>query len=164
MSEYPQPLNNLTTEYIEQEDRIRLSGATCHDTAVIWLTQRLFQRLLPLLIQWLERQQPSGSPVTARFAFMRQQTIQAEDKAVTNLSSWLANSIDIATTNEQVVIIFRGVDGQAASVIFSSEHLQQWLEILHETCLAAQWPLNAWSSWMVDGAMIFRGQESVLWH
>ena len=50
-------LERLTTEYVEREDRIRLSGQLTHgDTVVLWLTQRLLSRLVPHLSAWLARQ------------------------------------------------------------------------------------------------------------
>ena len=39
-------LHRLTTDYVEEEDRIRVSGASANgDTVVLWLTQRLLNRL-----------------------------------------------------------------------------------------------------------------------
>ena len=47
----------ITTQYIDFEDRIRLAGEVGNAApVVIWLTRRLLQRLLPALLQWLERQ------------------------------------------------------------------------------------------------------------
>jgi hypothetical protein len=53
-------LERITTEYITAEDRIRLAGLTGEDLPVIlWLTQRLVNRLLPPLFEWLTRQEDS---------------------------------------------------------------------------------------------------------
>ena len=50
-------LRRITTEYIEIEDRLRISGEIADaEAVVIWLTQRLLLRLLPLLLQWLDQQ------------------------------------------------------------------------------------------------------------
>ena len=43
-------LHRITTEYIDSEDRIRLTGQLASgDTVVLWLTQRLLNRLVPHL-------------------------------------------------------------------------------------------------------------------
>ena len=50
-------LQRITTEYIDQEDRIRLTGELAHGaTVVLWITQRLLNRLIPHLTAWLSRQ------------------------------------------------------------------------------------------------------------
>ena len=43
-------LQRITTEYDEREDRIRVSGQLAQGEAVVlWLTQRLLNRLVPHL-------------------------------------------------------------------------------------------------------------------
>ena len=43
-------LQRCTTEYIATEDRLRLSGEIgTQSTVVLWLTQRLLNRLMPPL-------------------------------------------------------------------------------------------------------------------
>ena len=50
-------LERCTTEYAEDEDRLRLSAELANgNTVVLWLTQRLLNRLVPHLVQWLEKQ------------------------------------------------------------------------------------------------------------
>lgn len=50
-------LQRITTEYIDHEDRLRLAGEDAQgQTTVLWLTQRLLNRLIPHLCQWLEQQ------------------------------------------------------------------------------------------------------------
>ena len=59
-------LQRITTEYVEQEDRIRLSGEFASgDTVVLWLTQRLLHRLVPHLTAWLARQVAPASSIPA---------------------------------------------------------------------------------------------------
>ena len=45
-------LQRVTTAYLENEDRLRLTGELADgDTVVCWLTQRLLNRLVPGLIK-----------------------------------------------------------------------------------------------------------------
>ena len=49
-------LKKVTAEFIETEDRIRLSALTADDkTLALWLTQRLLSRLITHLANWLEK-------------------------------------------------------------------------------------------------------------
>lgn len=59
-------LQRVTTAYLENEDRLRLTGKLADgDIVVLWLTQRLLSRLVPHLTTWLARQAgPFASTVT----------------------------------------------------------------------------------------------------
>ena len=49
-------LKKVTAEFIQTEDRIRLSALTADDkTLALWLTQRLLSRLITHLAKWLEK-------------------------------------------------------------------------------------------------------------
>ena len=50
-------LKRITTEFIPVEDRIRLSGEREDNGSplVLWLTQRLIRRMLPVLLDWLQK-------------------------------------------------------------------------------------------------------------
>lgn len=67
-------LRRLTTRYLDHEDRIRLAGELANgQVQVLWLTQRLLNRLLPHLWQWLNlavQNQPQShdSPAAATAA------------------------------------------------------------------------------------------------
>jgi len=156
-------LQRITTEYSEQEDRIRLTGKTDNGAVVIWLTQRLTQRLVPLLLQWLERHQTAPRRPVALFNFS-QQGVQAADHTAVPLPAWLATSIDISTSSEQIVVTFKDGAGQTARISFAAAPLRQWLEILYEVYLHAGWPHDAWPAWMVGGAAVFKGEQGVVWH
>lgn len=57
------PLQKFTTEYLPEEDRIRLLCALQGEhTLTLWLTQRLLQRLVTPLCQWLQAQPRAGMP------------------------------------------------------------------------------------------------------
>ena len=54
-------ISRLTTDYVDAEDRLRLSGEVADSTPVaMWLTQRLALRVLPALLQWLDGQTGGG--------------------------------------------------------------------------------------------------------
>lgn len=163
MAQAPIILKRLTTEYSELEDRIRLAGEIESGGLVIWLTQRLAQRLVPLLLQWIERQQAAPRRSVALFGFGRQ-SVQAADNSPAPLPAWLATSVDISSSSEQVVLTFKDGAGQAARFSLAAASLRQWLEILHEMYLHAGWPQDIWPEWMVGGAAVFKGEQDMVWH
>lgn len=162
------PLQRFTTEYLETEDRLRLTGELAPQQAVVvWLSLRLLQRLLPLLLQWLQQQDPvvgtQRSEATsthwhdeAWHGFI-QQTAQAQLPqqapvlAAQAQSAWLAHSINVTVAPEHVQLIFKGADeGQQVEILLAAQPLRQWLGIVHSAWCVAQWPMQVWPQWMHD--------------
>ncbi|MGZ5017163.1 MAG: hypothetical protein ACXV8U_15400 [Methylobacter sp.] len=152
----PAVLQRITTEYIDSEDRIRLSGEDQNQAlVVIWLTQRLLQRLLPKLIQALE-----GQPVDAHHAEIMQTFAQQAAQAVltpqqpiqpkVDSSSWLAVSVDLAWSEQRIHLAFRGVEGQSAALMLEPTPLRQWLSILHGAYIQAEWEAKLWPAWLQE--------------
>lgn len=158
----------ITTEYIDVEDRIRITGETPGDAAVvIWLTQRLLSRLLPPLLQWLERQQPhtlhaetlhSFAQHTAWAALTPESPVQADAGS----RGWLLLSVDIAHYAEAVVLTFRGAHDNHASLTLAPQPLRQWLGILHAATRKAEWPLQVWPQWLQESIAPQQRQAVVL--
>lgn len=146
-------LQKFTTEYIAAEDRIRLSGQIEGNASlVIWLTQRLLQRLIPVLTEWLENQGPQDLPGEIVHSFAQQAartkiTPQEPVAATAAESSWLASAIDIKRGTQAVRLTFRGTTNQNAELPLNSTHLRQWLAILHDLYAGAQWPMHVWPDW-----------------
>lgn len=50
-------LKRITLEYSAHEDRMRLTGARASgEREAIWLTRRLLERLIPVLVDWIEQE------------------------------------------------------------------------------------------------------------
>ncbi len=180
-------LNRLTTKYIDTEDRIKLSGDRADgQELIIWLTQRLANRLVDHLTQWLEKQdvpvcsyavppkreagpdsdnrgkeKDSATPITSN-----QQQLGAADTVLQKPEIWLINSIDITRSSQGVRLIFKGKKPgqQIASFSMSAQSLSQWLDILYEQYGKAQWPVESWPRWMQAGQITPRQMEDVVWH
>ena len=139
-------LKRVTTVYSDLEDRIRLSGEVENAVpVVIWLTQRLALRLLPLLLRWLDKQ--TNAPLrreiihdfaqqAARAGIKRQPPVKAEPAG----AAWLARSVNVTSGARGLTLLF-GVD-ETASARFSMTvtQLRQWLSILHGAWTSAKWP------------------------
>lgn len=176
-------LQRLTTEYSEAEDRIRLAGEDAQgQTVVLWLTQRLMNRLIPHLCQWLEEHSgfgtagSSGTTATglARHADIGQGIAQsfAQQAAAAVLppqppvqatdptTQALVQSVDVSTAQEAVMLRFK-VQGQKAAneqtetpaqVGMNAVALRQWLGIVYQQYLRATWPTRAWPQWMEEAS------------
>ena len=151
-------LQRITTEYVDSEDRIRLCGESAPNlTVVMWMTQRLLNRLVPHLLGWLEQQTavPCGVGAGVRTevvnsfvqqAAMASMEMQAPVQANSAQSAWLVQSVDVTVTQAVVRLTFKGqpssdqpVPSIEASVTMQALPLRQWLSILHEQCRRAGW-------------------------
>ena len=151
-----QTLQRVTTEYIEAEDRIRLSGEVTNAApVVIWLSFRLLQRMLPLVLRSVERQGAAAdSPRAEALHGFAQEAAKSELKpqppvrATSESRDWLALSVDIANTERGIHMTFRGTNGQQATLGLEAKPLRQWLAILHGAYAKAGWPLDVWPRWV----------------
>lgn len=151
-------LQRVTTEFVEDEDRIRLSGELAPgETLVLWVTQRLAQRLVPHLCQWLEKQTAAGAPVEVVQGFAQQAALAALERQEAvrvepGTQDRLVRSVDLTFTESAVYLLFKTeVEGPvAARVGFNAKPLRQWLGILLAQYRRGQWPLSAWPDWMTE--------------
>lgn len=152
-------LQRITTEYVDIEDRIRLSGETENATTVVlWLTQRMLQRLLPTLLQWLERQSTDTLRTEILQSFAQQAaeaglTPQAPVRAGADSTAWLVLSVDVTQSEEAVTLTFRGVEGQDINLTLAANPLRQWLAIVHNAYLKAEWSLDVWPVWVRERSL-----------
>jgi len=163
-------LKRLTTEYIDTEDRIRLSGEISPDRpVVVWLTQRLMYRLVPVLLNWLQSQvdkspvltqpsvaaQPGKEGVKDFLHQAAQQSARSSVKpqppvrAAVDSPAWLATAVDVTPLPNGVRLKLRGaVETEGVVVIMPAHGLRQWLGIMQEATRRAGWPQEVWPEWL----------------
>ena len=164
-------LQRITTEYIPLEDRVRLTGEVREDELVVlWLTQRLLQRLLPVLLRWLEPQGADSLRAEMVFNFAQQAGHTEPEKpgltqgvakaGPVNLeplkppagsTGTVVESVDVEQSDEAVRLLFKSESGNLAEFGFTAHPLRLWLGILHRAYCHAQWPLEAWPAWLRQG-------------
>lgn len=151
-------LDKITTEYLEEEDRLRLSGAApTGESCVFWLTQRLASRLIAPLTRWLGEettQHPAGDLLQnwAQMAALTGQEPLPPVQADIKTSAWLVLAVDITRQADGFFLTFRGHGGQSARLYLNVVAMRQWLAILHQHYLAADWRIDAWPTWMEQPA------------
>jgi len=167
-----------TTEYAEDEDRLRLSAQLANgDTVVLWLTQRLINRLVPHLVEWLEKQTASMSAipsVQARTSDVAQgfaqQAAQAQMKtespvqAKSAITSWRVDAVDVARRDAAVLLNFKSEPSRQAAMKLSAQQLRQWLSIVYRQYLRGDWPTGAWPDWLKEGVSTRGDQDGIVMH
>ena len=162
-------LQRITTVYSEQEDRIRLTGETLDaGPVVLWLSQRLLLRLLPVLFNWLQGREGNAALANLMQDFAQQAAVaelarQAPVQAADGTTAWLVHSIDLAHSPEAMTLTFRGEQGQAISLTMQGKPLRQWLSIMRQAWVAGQWPLDVWPEWTGEPAQRAEAPAAV-WH
>lgn len=162
-----QSLERITTKYIDVEDRIQLSGQTGSSApVVIWLTQRLLQRLIPVVLKDLERQRQGllaevlqgFAQQAARAGTVPQAPVQFNDRS----PAWLAHEVDVTQSKTTLQLVFHGVEGQTAVLALAVDPLRQWLNILYDACLKAEWPHDVWPAWIRESVLPVSPQPMLL--
>jgi hypothetical protein len=148
-------LQRVTTEYVDVADRIRVTGELpSGQPVVLWLTMRLLNRLLPPVLQWLERSMPDVGHAQMMLGFEQQAARAAlEDQApvlaLADSDTWLVIEIDVNLTDQQLQLRFKGeAPKQQVALTLDGQSLHQWLNILHEHYRLAEWPMAVWPAWM----------------
>jgi hypothetical protein len=174
-------LHRLTTEYVEAEDRIRITGELTNSaddgptspTVVLWLTQRLLNRLLPHLFSWLEQHDtPQGWSEEAVQSFAQQAAVAALQAqaaepvcSAAQSPSWLVHSLQLTSTPEQLQLHFPAAAQQPTeriSLTLAAQPLRQWLHIVYDLYVRAGWPLALWPLWLVEKRQL-GGTHSSTW-
>lgn len=156
-------LHRLTSEYIESEDRFRLTGEDQDGNALcLWLTQRLAIRLVSHLVADIAThsseaiQNPSqDDDANKLLQELAQQAAQADltpQEAVTSTSATralLIQEVDInRAADGSVGFVFKDSAAEKVVLGFQPQQLRQWLAILHTQWLKAEWPVTVWPEWI----------------
>ena len=62
-----------------------------------------------------------------------------------------AQSMDIEQAEQAVILTFYGAGGQGpVSLVLAVTLLRQWLSIVYDAYLKAQWPIGMWPAWLKE--------------
>ena len=169
-------LQRITTEYVDTEDRVRLSGEAEKDASIVlWLTQRLLSQVISHLLGLIEKQSlnlantdsSNPAPASSLMQGFAQQLAQSElaselpVQATAAAQSWLVLEIDITLSPEgTLALVFKRETGSAATqegagraiLTVEAKQLRQWLGIVRSQWQKAEWPLTLWPTWMDEQA------------
>lgn len=164
-------LKRITTQFIEIEDRIRLSGEVgVNQTVTLWLTRRLMGRLMSHLVKWLDTQtltqiRPDVLQEFSQGAARASLTPQAPVLASPLDKAWLVTEMDVTTNATVVLITFKGAKpDQSARLYFETMQLRQWLGIVFDQYCRAEWPLDGWPEWIKGEGLTKTQQSEIFLH
>ncbi len=152
-------ITRITTEYVETEDRIRLSGETpAGSTVMLWIPQRLLNRLIPLLCERIEPSPAAGPREEALNSFAQMAAVQnlapLPPVSVSRESgAYTIRAVTVATGDQVVQLVLREheeVRAREFSVSLRHSELRQWLAILHRQWVRAEWDPRIWPQWVVE--------------
>jgi hypothetical protein len=158
----------------------RGGGADGQPPQAFWLTQRVMLRLLPTLLAWLEKQTAGAQEATADAAAAtdaravalhsfaqhsaRMATARERQEPVQPIDAqdvWLVRVVNVTLSATEASLTFRslaegeeaaaGLDGsRQVTLTLAARPLRQWLNIVHDAFVRAEWPLAVWPAWMRD--------------
>ena len=148
-------LKKVTLQYIEIEDRIRMSAdLDGEEPMVFWLTQRLCRRLVPKLAHHLEHSAPQSLLVDKGLMLSVQQhdagwqQKYSEPVRIGGLSpSVLPEKVNLVCPAEGASIIFPLADGKPARLQMTMLELRQWMAVVYRQFQVAGWPMEVWPEW-----------------
>ncbi len=160
-------ITKITQQYDEFADRMALSTENAAgDVLVLWLTQRLANRLVVTLAHWLEEglRGRVGSLALPHAQSWEQSTAEARLQPTEPVTASkgsveaLLHSVDITRQVEGFSLTFRWGENQgavrtegeqidAARMALSDLELRQWLAILYRLFETAHWHQDAWPHW-----------------
>ncbi len=167
-------LQRITTTYVEVEDRLSLTGILAHGMTVqLWLTQRLLNRLVPPLSNWLQHRShlvtghaQAGIAPAAKVALADQEMVQgfAQHSARAQMkpqppvhatpasATWVVSNVQLSLGPQAVLLRFppHQADQPAVTLHLSAQLLRQWLDIVFDQVVRADWPTTAWPPWIAE--------------
>ena len=149
-------LKKVTLQYIQIEDRIRMSADLDNEEpAVFWLTQRLCLLLVRKLAHHLEHSAPQSLLVDKGLMLSVQQHNAewqqkfSEPVKICELArSVLPEQVDLQCPAGGAAIIFPLDDGgKRARLQMNMVELRQWMGVVYRQFQVAGWPMEVWPHW-----------------
>lgn len=152
-------LKRITTAYIENEDRIRMTGQSAGgDTVCLWLTRRITDRLLAALFKILApaREAP-GAEIFAQLAQQRAELQHAPQTPVQppagGPAGHLVQAVSIARLEGAIRLALRENGNDIAFIALTDNEMRQWLAIVRQAYRTAEWPMHDWPDWLTEAAV-----------
>lgn len=175
-------LKRFSTQYKGADDRVLLTGEDKEGATVsLWLTQRLLLKTIPVLTNWLQKNNAADlktgdnseqaremaqvftrKPVQPRVPVS---PTQSTNEPVTEFQEpHLVNNIDLNLKENLMRLRFRQGEQELGNVAMNSHQLRQWLAVLQVMWKKAGWPGHIWPPWLVDDAKLVSNQAQGAFH
>lgn len=171
-------LQRITTEYIAEQDRMRLMGEfEGSNIATLWLTRRIIKVLIPTLLEWLKKTAPSIANLSrtgettdksncrslpnyadeaiqgfAQATALSSLPHQTPVRSSTTALNYIVQIIDIETRDVSVKLVFKPALNESGfeplHITMNEQVLRQWLNIIYDQLSHAEWKLDIWPEWI----------------
>lgn len=159
-------LSRLTTQYDVAQDRIRIAGEVKEgQTVVLWLTQRLVNRMVAHVGTTLEKPEPLKPKALAVQAQLKQSFAQQRARSQMRRTlppvkpdelspQWLVHKVNIKSGPDGMRLVFQGEEmSEQVALGMGFTPLRQWLGILHDQYRLAGWSTGMWPTWVSEPAL-----------
>ena len=163
-------IETFTAQADLAEDRIRLDAISpAGDTQSIFLTRRLADRMVPLLVDQAEKQVAPGVPKNIGLTMNQQQLrMEREENSLAPVepkqgsSRWLCRTVHVGTEPGQVVWTLTDDADNTAVMGLPGDGVRNVLEVLLIVYQGLEWSLDAFPCWLVDGDQVSDGAKRLL--
>jgi hypothetical protein len=160
-------IGTVTTVYDEREDRFKLTTEVQdHSLLNLWLNQRILQRLIPHIIDWLDKTEANTAILDSQSKTLLKEFAKAEavDKLASKLnqlsnkpcetsveskqSSWLVYEVDLNFSDQYLELSFKSKTNRVAKLPLTKSTARQWIIILHTQWIKSEWDSKIWPDWL----------------
>jgi hypothetical protein len=158
----------MLTDFVE--DRIRMNMVNAHGaTIAIWLTRRLLDRFLPVMIKHVEGRASPSLPIKLSLSMSQQKLRQDRQQnpcqpvlQPLETMPWLGTTMRLFTQENGAVWALIGDAGQEARIFLSDTNVRAALDILHNNYAQMEWGRGHFPEWIVDAVQPIAPGNSVL--
>jgi hypothetical protein len=156
-------IQTFTGRYDPVEDRLRLDAVNAAgEKQSIFLTRRLVDRVIPVLVSHLEGKTPEGVPadlaqgMSQSRARQARQTAEATPAVATDAETptWLCRTMHFQKADHGLTVIFTDDTQTDAVMPMAEANLRAVLDILLDLYTKANWPTEPFPEWMKPEATV----------
>lgn len=156
-------IQTFTGRYDPVEDRLRLDAVNAAgEKQSIFLTRRLVDRVIPVLVSHLEGKTPEGVPADLAQGMSQSRARQARQTgeatpavpADAETPTWLCRTMHFQKADHGLNVIFTDVTQVDAVMPMVEANLRAVLDILLDLYAKANWPTEPFPEWMKPEATI----------
>ena len=167
MSEVDQPdeanarlqfqIKTFTGRYIPVEDRLRLDAVDVYGSKQsLFMTRRLVDRIIPVMVEHLEGQTPGGVPsdLVQEMQQDKARQLHAEGgseapvEVAPEFVNWLCRTVHLTKSGLSLSVVFTDDTHIDAHMPMTAENLRVVLDIFRTLYTSAEWGLQAFPDWM----------------
>ena len=150
-------IKTFTGRYIPVEDRLRLDAVdTDGNKQSLFMTRRLVDRIIPVMVEHLEGQTPEGMPSDLVQEMQQDKARQFHSEGGSEAPvavepefvPWLCRTVHLTKTGSSLSVVFTDDTHIEAHMPMSAENLRVVLDIFRTLYTSAEWGLQAFPDWM----------------